>query len=424
MERFKKMGLVIICILCLGFLVPSQVIAADPVIIGVPTSLGQQDGIESLNSIILAAEEINAKGGINVGGAKRNIKVESMDIRDASPGVPVPEALLGLEKIILDKKVHAILAGPFRSEALVASMDIIAKYKVPMIGTLAMTPATEAKIKKDPEKYKYVFRAGINVIFFVKSEMGFYGHLKKEFGFDKVFIIHQDVLWARGSAKAFSGILKKMGWNVLGVEAYPTGATDFSATLMKVKMSGAQVILPIFDMPTSGILVKQWQGMKIPALMLGVIVPLAGSEAWKGFDMKIAGAVNAIFEIGNIPVPKFSPSVTYYENYKKRWGNTIQAMHGAAPSYEATYVLKDAIERAGSLDADALVAALKKTDHMGCYGRIKFGPTNQAIFTDDPGTGCVSAQIQWREGGKRVVVYPAALAEDKIQLPAGLKVAK
>ncbi|MBW1943683.1 MAG: ABC transporter substrate-binding protein, partial [Deltaproteobacteria bacterium] len=124
--------------------------AADPVIIGVPTSLGQPSGAEALNSVVMAVEEINAQGGVNVGGTKRMFKVESIDIRDASPGVPVPDALLGLEKIILDKKVDAILVGPFRSEALLAGMDIIAKYKKPMLGTIAMTPATQAKIKKDP----------------------------------------------------------------------------------------------------------------------------------------------------------------------------------------------------------------------------------------------------------------------------------
>jgi hypothetical protein len=52
-------------------------------------------------------------------------------IRDAAPGVPVPKALLGIEKIILEKKPTALLIGPFRSEALLAAMDIVFKHKVP-----------------------------------------------------------------------------------------------------------------------------------------------------------------------------------------------------------------------------------------------------------------------------------------------------
>ena len=424
MKRVHWMVLVAALFAGLGLMVPSAIMAAGPVVIGVPTSLGQPSGAEALNSVVMAVEEINAQGGVNVGGTKRMFKVESMDIRDASPGVPVPDALLGLEKIILDKKVDAILVGPFRSEALLAGMDIIAKYKKPMLGTIAMTPATQAKIKKAPEKYKYIFRVGLNVIYFIKHQMGFYASFKKQFGFDKVYIINQDVLWARGSAKGFGGILKKQGWNVLGTQAYPTGATDFSAALMKAKMMGAQVILPIFDMPTSGILVKQWKSMRIPALMAGIIVPLAGSDAWEGFDKKIAGAINGVFEIGNIGAKKFPPSMEYYNKYAKRWGTTIQEQHGPAPSYEGTYILKDAIEKAGTLNPDAVVAALEKTDRMGCFGRIKFDPTHQAIFTNDPQTGGTSAQIQWREGGKRVVVYPNVIAEDKIRFPEGLKAVK
>ena len=73
-------------------------LAADPIVMGVPTSLGFLEGKEGLFAVNMAVDEINAAGGVNVGGAKRIFQVESIDIRDAAPGVPVPEALLGLEK--------------------------------------------------------------------------------------------------------------------------------------------------------------------------------------------------------------------------------------------------------------------------------------------------------------------------------------
>ena len=101
--------------------------------IGVATSLGSLEGGESLKAVQMAVDEINAAGGVKVGAGTRPFKVESIDLRDSDPGVPVPEALLGLEKIILEKKPTALMVGPFRSEALIAGMDIIAKYKVPLI---------------------------------------------------------------------------------------------------------------------------------------------------------------------------------------------------------------------------------------------------------------------------------------------------
>ena len=133
----RKIGMVValLAVAFIGVLPAHSVIAAEPIIIGVPTSTGFLEGKEAVKAVNMAVEEINAKGGVNVAGTKRPFKVESVDIRDAAPGVPVPEALLGLEKIILEKKPAALVVGPFRSEALMAGMDIISKYKVPLLGT-------------------------------------------------------------------------------------------------------------------------------------------------------------------------------------------------------------------------------------------------------------------------------------------------
>ncbi len=397
---------------------------SEPVVLGVATSLGFLEGDEGLKAATLAVEQINSKGGVEVGGAKRKIQLESIDIRDAAPGVPVPEALLGMEKLILEKKVQAMVVGPFRSEALLAGMDMLSKHRVPLLGTIAMTPASEEKIKSEPEKYKYIFRTCLNGKYLVGYLVGMMKYLEKEFGFKKLFLMHQDVLWAKGTAEKVAEVLKGAGWEILGIEAYPTGASDFSAGLIKARTSGAQLIMPIFDMPQSGILVKQWNTMKIPALLAGFISPMAGSEAWKTFEGKIGGALNAIFEIGNIPVPKVSDSVEFYESYSKRWGKEVQSGHGPAPSYDSVFLLAQAIEKAGKLDPDAIVEALKKSDRSGAIGRIRFDEGHQAIFGNDPAETALGCVVQWREGGKRTVVFPEAVAEDKVRLPDWIKPAK
>ena len=117
-------------------------------------------------------------------------------------------------------------------------------------------------------------------------------------------------------------------------------------------------------------------------------------------------------------------SVVFYNKYKKTYGNEIQAGHGPAPSYEAVHILAEAIERAGSLDPDAIVAQLKKTDRMGVMGRIRFDEGNQAIFGFDPKETAVGAIFQWTENGKRRIVFPDSLSEGPMELPKGLKSAK
>ena len=396
---------------------------ADSVVIGVPTSLTFLEGKEAIKAVELAVDEINSKGGVDVGGKKMNFVIESIDIRDAAPGVPVPEALLGIEKLILEKKPHALIVGPFRSEALLAGMDMLSKYKVPMIGTIAMTPKSEGLVAKDP-KYKYVFRVCLNAKYLVGYIAGSMKFLDQQFGFKKVFIMNQDVAWARATADIMKGIYGKMGWEIVGEATFPVGASDFAPALMKAKMKKAQVILPIFDMPQSGILVKQWRSMKVPAIMAGFISPLAGPGAWKNFDGKIGGVLNSVFEIGNIPSDKYPPAKAFYDAYQKKFGVEIEAGHGPAPAYTAVYLLKEAIEKSGSLDPDAIVAALEKTEAETAMGKVVFTDGHQAVFGNDPTKQALGCFFQWTEDGKRVIVYPESIAEGKIELPSWMKEAK
>ena len=412
----------LLCVSAIWVAPEDQVIAAEPIIIGVPTSLGFLEGKESHKAVQLAVGEINKKGGVSVGGVKRPFKVVATDLRDAAAGVPVPEALLGLEKLILEKKPVAIVVGPFRSEALLAGMDIFAKYKMPMLGSIAMSPGSEAKIKADPEKYKYVFRVSMNVIYWVKLLAGTNATLKNDFGFDKVYIMNQDVAWARGTAGGMAKkVYPKLGMEVVGHDQFPTGFSDFSSALMKAKAKGAGVLFTCFDMPESGVLVKQWKSLKVPGLIAGFISPMAGEAAWKTFDGKIGGLMNAIFELGNMPSEKYAPAKIFYNKYKRTYGKGIQSGHGPAPSYETVYILKEAIERAGSLDPDAIVAEIEKTDRRGVMGRIRFDEGHQVIYGTDPAETAVGAFFQWTDDGKRQIVYPKSVAEGDIILPSWVK---
>ena len=417
----KKLAVCVLALWALGIVMAPVAMAQKEIVIGVSSSLGFLEGKESLNAVKLAVDEINAAGGVKVGAKALPFKVETIDIRDAAPGVPVPEALLGLEKLILEKKPQALVVGPFRSEALMAGMDLIAKHKVPLIGTIAMTPKTEAKIAKDP-KYKYIFRTCLNAKDFVGYLVGTMAFLNKEFGFTKVFIMNQDVAWARITAKIVSGILeKKMKMKVLGVESFPTGSGNFSPALMKAKIKGAEIILPIFDMPQSGTLVKQWKSMKVPAIMAGFISPAAGPAAWKTFDKKIGGMINCVFEIGNMPAQKYPPASKFYNAYLKKYGKPIEAGHGPAPSYASIYLLKAAIEKAASLDPDKVADALAALKTQAVIGHVSFTKGHQAVYGKDPAKTALGVVFQWGDDGKRTIVYPPAVAEGKIKLPSWMK---
>ncbi len=399
--------------------------AEEPIILGIPTSLGFLEGKEGLFCVNMAVDEINRAGGVKVGDTMRPFQVVSIDARGAEPGVPVAEVIKAHKKLILEDKVDFIVFGSFRSECAIAVMDLVGQHKIPMLLGTAMSPAMEEKVKADYDKYKYTFRVCLNAVYLIKYLGGTMAYLQKQFGFNRVYIMNQDVAWARKTGDLMVKLVfEKMGWEVVGRQAYPTGSSDFSSGLMKAGANKAQVILPIFDMPQSGILVKQWKSMHVPALVAGFISPLAGPAAWDAFDQKIDGAINSIFEIGNVPVKKVPKSVEFYQKYKERYGRPIEAGHSPAPAYEMVYILKEAIERAGSIDGDAVVPEIEKTDRMGAMGRIRFNEGHQVIYGEDPNETALGCMVQWRAPGERVIVYPESVAEGEIVLPEGLEPAK
>jgi len=406
----------------MGACAPAPTPGGEPIALGCPLSIGFPDGVSALNNIELAVNEINAKGGVDVAGVKRPFKVEVMDTRGLEPGVPTSEALLVVEKLILDKKVDFIIGGPIRSEAALAAMDIISKYgRVSILSAGVLTPAYDKKVAEDYDKYKYCFRTTGSVVPMIGESVSILESMKEEFGFDKAFIMVQDVAHARAAGDAIKAGLEEKGWNIVGYEKYPTGSSDFSVGLLKAKDAGAQVLFLWFDMPEGSILLKQWYDMELAALPCGFVVAAHDSTFWEAVEGKCAYLVNAYCKAGIAPTDAIPLAEKYIKSYKKEFGVDPGLTWVAPVSYQVVYILKDAIERAGSIDTDAVIAALETTDMMGVYGRIKFDPkSHQIVYSMDPAEGAVGCWAQWIDG-KRVIVYPTKAATAPIELPPWMK---
>ena len=388
------------------------------VVIGVPTSLSLLEGRESLMAVRMAVDEINAQGGVALKGRRLPLKVVSGDLRGAAPGVAVEQAVGSFRSFLDQHKLHAVLVGPFRSEVLLSSMELIAQRKVPLLGTIAMTPVTDSLVLRRPSN-RFVFRVGLNTRYLVDYLVSNMRFLEKRFGFKRVYILNQDVAWARTTASMMLRMFfRRAGWQVLGQKSFPSGAGDFSQALEEARQKGAQALLCIFDSPQSGRLVEQWRQLKVPALLCGFISPIVGPGAWQAFSGQIAGSLNVIFELGNVPSDRYRPATDFYRAFIRHYGHPVQSGHGPAPAYESVYILAQAIERANSLQPEALVKALEATDRRGCMGRIRFHRSHQAFFGDDPTQEALAAVIQWTSLGRRRIVFPPAIAEGDIQLPA------
>jgi branched-chain amino acid transport system substrate-binding protein len=355
----------------------------------------------------------------------RPIKLEIVDTRDEEPGVPTSEVLLSIEKLILDKKVKILAGGPTMSECCLAALDLFPRYKVLSVVNIGCwTPGWHAKTGKDIANYKYSFRLSGNVAYWIPNIVTMLRNVKEKYGFNKMYITVAEA----AHAKAAAGLVEKGavadGWTIVGKEVHPLATTDFSMMLRDVRKSGAQVLFIWDHTPEALAMINQWQDMKVPAAAIGFVGPTEDPVMWKQTGGKIAYLVEFAGEGGTLAGQEItSLTKPFFNAFKKRWGDEPRGT-GNVPSYTVLYMLKDAIERAGTLDVDGLVSAIEQTDMMTAGGRLRFDKTNhQAVYGANPKETLMAQLLQWQDG-KRVCIWPSEIASGGFKLPPWVKQVK
>ena len=404
------------------------------IVIGVPTSTDFLYGWTAAKGVRLAAEEINEAGGVIIGGKRYNFEVVVMNTRDLEPGVPTSEALMVVEKVITERGADVLIGGPARSEAALACLALDAQYKkIHIHSTGTLTPRLNKEIANNYDKYKYTFRISHEAAGLAREAFEILSYLRDKYGFNKVYIMVQDVAHARAIGNILKSKLEEAGgWEVYGPDIYPTGATDYSTSLVRARDVGAQILFIWMDHPETSILIKQWHDLKIPALpVTGICSAMEMPTAWNETGGYIEYVIACPCNTGNA-WSNYAPAMEFFNKHKERWGIEPEG-YGAVSSYTAVYVFKDALERAAAKDPEAvrkyieentaapdvLIKALEETDYMGPYGRIRFDPqSHQVIQSYDPDEGAVTCWFQWLNG-KRVQIWPPnpEVALSEIQIP-------
>jgi branched-chain amino acid transport system substrate-binding protein len=414
----------LVAVVTLGIgLAVTQTTAAEkvePIVVGAPVPRASNYGQNGERGMILATEQINAAGGVNLGGQKRPFKLEIIDSRDEEPGVPTSEVLLAIEKLILQTKVDVVAGGPCMSECGMAALDLFARYKkLDIVSIGCYTPGWDEKVSKDKAKYKYSFRESGSVKWYVKEALDLLRQMKNKFGFEKMYVSIDDSAMCRRASEIVEKLAEKDGWKIVGKDKHPIGTTDYSAALTECKNSGAQILFVWAYSPETSILMKQWSSMEVPALPIGFIGAAEDPGFWKATDGKCAYSIVTLSETGSVPTKATPKAMEFYNAFQKRWGVPPRST-GCVSAYEAMYVLKDAIERAGSLKEEALIAALEKTNLEAVRGTIRFDENHQIVYGYDPKNSVLGCWIQWQDG-ERVQIFPEVAAMGEIKLPPWMK---
>ncbi|MCX6007591.1 MAG: ABC transporter substrate-binding protein [Chloroflexi bacterium] len=413
MLKNRVLLMVIISALLLSLIIPAcTATKADVIKIGVSGPMKFLEGQHHWIGASLARDEINAAGGVSLNGKKYQIELIKSDNNEIlSP----TDATASMERLITVDKPDFIMGG-FRTESVFPMQDVAMKYKKIFFNCGAATRALQAKVETDYAKYKYFFKiTPYNEYYLVTSDYKMLNmvaaKMVKDLGLTgklRVAIVAEKLTWADAMVTSAQDTLPKLGMEVTGVWRPSDTATDVNAELTAIAATNPHIIFPTFSGPVGVTFGKQAGELQIPAAIVGIVVEAQKKGYWEA----TGGKGNYIMTLNTYAkgVKITDKTIPFFEGVEKATGEYPAY---TAATYDAVYIIKEAVEKAQSLDPDTLVPLFEKTEYLGTAGLIKYyqaGPDTKApacVHDIQYGPGLVTGiGTQWQDGQLKGV-WPA-----------------
>src|SRR6201985_803063 len=324
-----------------------QAMAADPIKFGVIAEAQAIAGASIPQAAQLAADEINAKGGVD----GRNIEIVTYDNHSSSA-----DSVRAFQRAGQEDKVHAVI-GSYISEVVLALMPWASRLKTPFITPGAASNEIPLGVHKDYEKNKYTFHGyltsaslALSVCDAAKDLLVEEKHMKT------AVIMSEDAAWTKPLAVGYEECLPKIGLKVLDHIRFSPDTTDFTPIFNKIEAAKPDVISTGVS-PVGGLPTVQWKNQQVPIPMLGV-ASQATNETF-GKDTNDASDGVLYQGVSGPDMAVTEKSVPFANAFKAKFGNFPS--YAGYTAYDEVYFIADAIKRGGS-DADKLVEALEETD--------------------------------------------------------------
>jgi branched-chain amino acid transport system substrate-binding protein len=339
-----------------------------------------------------AVDQVNAGGGIAVGGVKHKVKLLVLDDQ-TNPNTTVTN----VQQLITKDHVSALL-GSCTNTLVVPGALIAERSGVPMVTPCAVTDGF-ASVRS----WKWVWDIFFNSADLTQAPFKMLAeyHLATN---QKLAILHSNGV----AENIIGGTLwpswaKHYGYHVTGNVAYPPTSTEFTSDLQAAKAAGAQILLAIGEPPSMIAMRKQ---MAAVGFHPKIVVMEEGGEPL-AFANALGSLANGVLVGGywdaTFPYPGAAQIRTEFEKQT----HTTYSQHIADTDAAAT-VLLNAVARAGSLDPAKVNAAISQTNLMTVAGQVKF--TAQHAYT------LPMVEMQWRNG-HCYVIAPASRANSKLIFP-------
>jgi len=331
---------------------------AQSITIGVPVGLSGANSVVApsvVQASELAVDEINAAGGL-LG------KKLALDVADDGSGAA--GAQKAFDALIFQKKVNVLISME-TSAARNAGLPIVSRGKTPFIYTSFYEG-------RSCNKYMYIDawvpdqQVAPMVDFFMDKKQA------KTF-----FLIGSDYAFGRGMLSFTKNYVEKRGGKVVGDEYNPMDATDWTAIISKIRAASPDALL----MSTAGgapnvTLTKQLRAAGIKSYFgnLGLDEGTAKSMGIDAEGTYLAGSYYTSVE---------TPANTkFLTAMKAKFGDKLLTPNDlSTPQYEAVHLYALAVKKAGTTDAEPVLAALKDVSFEGPRGLIQMNKERHAPLT-------------------------------------------
>jgi branched-chain amino acid transport system substrate-binding protein len=350
------------------------------------------EGQDCLNGMRLAAGQINAAGGI------KSLNGATIDILQADTGGD--SANVGGRMTSLDSQGVAAVVGTYQSSVALEASKLAESLEMPLVISVA------AADEVTEQQRSFTFRICPKDEWYARDQVRYLDCLDTQPGvasITKVVLLHENGEFGEQVAADQRKYLEDAKIEVVDEIAYPADQANFDEVMLRIMEGSGQAVLTATYLDDAVLIAES-------AAKLHLAIPIidaGGGTTDRAFVTRAGAAANGVItelEYGA------GDAVTQLEaDYLEAYGKSLTP--GALYSYQAVWLLADALERSGTTESDALRLALADTA-MNCFDHLVL-PQVVLSFDDDGQNRAAALLLVRIEGSRFVPVWPVAYAQSQ-----------
>jgi branched-chain amino acid transport system substrate-binding protein len=382
----------------------------DTIRIGICEDLDNESGEDIWQAAVLAAEQVNAEGGI----LGRAVEIVGEDDDSATPQTDEAMTVNALTRLITVDKADYVITS--QSIVITAFQDICSQHKRVLFSTRSALVELTQRVLDDYDNYKYFFRVmNPNVTMLVNVYADSVLTLREYTGFNKIALLVHDAGALKDMGEELVDFLLENDFEIVSNILIPLATFEFSSYLARMEESGAEILFPFLAVAERGV-TKEWCERQSPFVIWGVFGHAGDHNFYESTDGR-----GEFVSCNSWPVvvgyPLTSRTVSAAESYLERWGENMASSQVAATYDIVRFILPDAIKRAGTTEVEAVIKALENTDIETSLARHFRFTSSHDVMANVPSSNMqsqdyvVQCMFQW-QNGTQVPVYPKTMMQE------------